>query len=870
METNIQLLSEWKNSTRKIFWSTILLFFAGVISTIYDYISYAAAIFSMVSGMASSALGSLGRGSLIDMSDFVEWGLSSKGLVIIGYILYIWGLTSFASIQRLEETATQVRKIRTAGIVLAVVVMIDMVFGVLGSIPVLGWFFRLFVFIMTLYCYYKMKNAAGRLMVAEDFNDRAKRGSRNLRFAAVCEIRLMWLPLWTAIIMLLLAVFGIWMFGHSKTIKAAEDTIGFMGFLYGIVVFIISIIAACSIFCAFWWPIMGWYRVMTGAPADPNEHQQETQQEPIAEEPVTDEPVAEPLQEPKDENIVEIEEEEKTSWFEENKKRLFPVGGVVALALVIWGAFSIFSGGKGNDILPVQKPAWEKFVVVLNEDVVLFKEAKTISPKLEVMVEEIDSDVPGRYFKWDDTPNKRGYSSFVYKLYSNRILPVVGEEGEWYKVAVSDDEIGFIDCYVQKTYCREVKPEPITPELLNELRSYKGSDAWFGLQTEGRYKDICFISSNNEFGGSWLDLAVLHNGVIINPLTKHIMISSSEEDGPLFEVNYNEAYEMSILTCGKQLQGGDGWLDAQLIIQEAKNGVLNLDNFFESIPTSQSSIQEVSYYFPEIDKDHLVTFIQDVSGSHSSANIDAVEDKKEFTGYTFFADKLDDMVGLYAEADGDRRCTDITGERIDVLDQDDYDGDGEPEALVYVWGGGNSIEPPFIVYFDKETQEFKKALGFEDASDQPLIKVEKWKGKPSFRVDIGLRKDRYVYENHEVKLVERIAPNVGKVLSTITVSQLFGSSEEMEEKTANIDIDGNGEKDNVLFMHDTSHLLMWGKQMMLKDMSSSYWCLPDGLNDIGVVGEKFAFIKPDEGDIPNLLVDDAWFYKWTAEGYVRQ
>ena len=205
-----------------------------------------------------------------------------------------------------------------------------------------------------------------------------------------------------------------------------------------------------------------------------------------------------------------------------------------------------------------------------------------------------------------------------------------------------------------------------------------------------------------------------------------------------------------------------------------------------------------------------------------------------------------------------------------MLDQDDYDGDGEPEALVYVWGGGNSIEPPFIVYFDKETQEFKKALGFEDASDQPLIKVEKWKGKPSFRVDIGLRKDRYVYENHEVKLVERIAPNVGKVLSTITVSQLFGSSEEMEEKTANIDIDGNGEKDNVLFMHDTSHLLMWGKQMMLKDMSSSYWCLPDGLNDIGVVGEKFAFIKPDEGDIPNLLVDDAWFYKWTAEGYVRQ
>ncbi|MBP5277766.1 MAG: hypothetical protein J6Z18_04670 [Prevotella sp.] len=144
--------------------------------------------------------------------------------------------------------------------------------------------------------------------------------------------------------------------------------------------------------------------------------------------------------------------------------------------------------------------------------------------------------------------------------------------------------------------------------------------------------------------------------------------------------------------------------------------------------------------------------------------------------------------------------------RSDVLDQDDYDGDGEREALVYVWRGGNAIEPPFIVYFDKETQEFKKALGFEDASDQPLINIEKWKGKPSFRVDIGLRKDRYVYENHEVKLAERIAPDLGEVISTITVKQVFGSSEEYEEKTANLDIDGYEGKEQLLFMHDTSYL----------------------------------------------------------------
>lgn len=864
MNCNNQLISEWKSSTKKIFWSTILLFFAGIISTIYDYVSYAVTIFSMVSGMASSALGSLGRGSVIDMSDFVEWGLSSKGLVIIGYILYIWGLTSFASIQRLEETSTQVRKIRTAGIILAIVVLIDMVFGVLGSIPVLGWFFRLFVFIMTLYCYYKMKNAAGKLMVAEDFNDRAKRGSRNLRFAAVCEIRLMWLPLWTAIIMLILAVFGIWMFGHSKNIQAAEDVIKFMGGMYGFVVFIVCIIAACSMFCAFWWPIMGWYRVMTGGPADANDNKLEIQQEPVE-----DEPIAEPLQESKAERLPEIEEEKKTPWLEENKKWLLPVGGVVALALLIWGAISIFGHtGKGNDLLPVQKPAWEKFVVVLNDEVAVFKEAKTISPQLQIMQENLDSDAAAQYFKWSDDSDKRGYSSSNYLLSRNKILPVVGEEGEWYKVVVSDDELGFLDCYVQKTYCREVKPDPITPELLQNLRSYNWSEASFGLQTEGKFKNLCFISSFDEMDGCWLDIAVLYDGVLINPLTKHITAYANEV-GELYEISSDNESEMSSLNYNSQLQGAGGWLDAQLIVQKAKSGELDLERFFESIPTSQSPIQKVSYYFPEINKDVLFTFIHNVSGNQSSTSIDGVEDKG-FTGFTYVIDSGEYGYELFAEANGERKTTGISGAQVNILDQADYDGDGEQEAVVYEWGGGNTIEPPYIVYFDRETQEFKKAIGFNDASESPEVKVEKWKDRPSFRVDIGLRKDRYVYEDHSVVLAECIVPNVGEVISTITVDQLFGKSEEPEEKTAHIDIDGDGEKDKVLFMHDTSHFLDWGKRMMLKDMSGSYWCLPDGHDNIGVTGSKFAFIKPDEGDVPNLLTDDAWFYKWIDGKYVLQ
>jgi hypothetical protein len=177
------------------------------------------------------------------------------------------------------------------------------------------------------------------------------------------------------------------------------------------------------------------------------------------------------------------------------------------------------------------------------------------------------------------------------------------------------------------------------------------------------------------------------------------------------------------------------------------------------------------------------------------------------------------------------------------------------------------------VYFDKETQEFKKALGFEDASDQPLINIEKWKGKPSFRVDIGLRKDRYVYENHEVKLAERIAPDLGEVISTITVKQVFGSSEEYEEKTANLDIDGYEGKEQLLFMHDTSHFLGWGKQMQLKRISGSNngWTFPKSEDEeFQMIGSKFTFLKSDNLVMPDILCDDAWLYKWVDESYVMQ
>lgn len=511
---------------------------------------------------------------------------------------------------------------------------------------------------------------------------------------------------------------------------------------------------------------------------------------------------------------------------QKNNKWLYAIGGIAVLALIAWGSILFWGqNNKGNKLLPVQEPEYEKFVIITSDEVLVFKEATGTSAKLEIMNENLDSDVASHYFKWDDTANKRGYSSHVYMLSRDRILPMIDEKDGWCKVIVSEEGMGLINGYVNKSLCREIQPTPITAEILQNLKSYNWHEATFTLETDGKYKNICFISVQSEMEGEWCDAAVLYDGVLINPLTKRA---------------------------------------STLVGTGTDTGLL-----FENMVTSLSPIEEVSYYFPEIDKEHLFTFIQDVSGSQSSADIEGVEDK--FSGFAYLVERGEYGFELFAEIADDKRTTSITGEKIVILDQADYDGDGEREALVYEWGGGNSIEPPFIIYFDKEADEFKKSTGFNDAIEDPDIKVEEWKGHISFRIDVGLRKDRYIYENHSISLAESIAPDIGEICASITTSQLFGDSEETEEKTAHIDIDCDGEKDNIVFIHDSSHSMDWGKCMILKDMSTSYFCLPDiGREHLGVRGYKFSFLKSTSQSMPDILCDDAWLYKWNDGNYVLQ
>lgn len=255
-----------------------------------------------------------------------------------------------------------------------------------------------------------------------------------------------------------------------------------------------------------------------------------------------------------------------------------------------------------------------------------------------------------------------------------------------------------------------------------------------------------------------------------------------------------------------------------------------------------------------------------------------VEETVGLSGFTYdvegFYDSMVESTWYYLNAvtpTGEKVNTEVSSGavKLSLLAQGDYDRDGEWEAIVYEWGGGNAVEPPYLVYYDKNEEVFKKVEGFEYICEDPEIKVEEWNGHTTFVVTVGLRRDRYVYNNHSLSIAERIVPELGTRVATISLGQLFKTDDVDMNRSIDIDIDGDGATEKLIFHHDASHALGWGKSMLLVKIEADDWSLPEDEDEsLGVSGNTFTFLGLRDGVVPDILCDDAWLYRWNGEKYV--
>lgn len=337
MEQNIA----WKESTQKIFWGVIVIAVAGIISILYDYVSYGVSIFEFLAKYMPTKNNGMGA----FFTSIHTLGFLAKLAVVVGYVFYLLGLTQFAAMQTNADATTNILKVRSAVIILICCFAAGAIFGILFSIPFIGTLISLVVWVATLVAYFKMRNAFQVLMTSPAFSPASQKGAKKLHYAAVCNIRLMLMPIVVALIFGLLALLAV------GVLKGGSDPTAFL-YIGGFVGVAAIICALVFTFFAFIYPFIGWYQIMNGGPGDANLSEASATEQPIAAIASTDDQI-QAIKEKSQKALASAQAfltpklESAKEWCIANKKKLGMGAGAVAVVALICWLISLIGSGKG-------------------------------------------------------------------------------------------------------------------------------------------------------------------------------------------------------------------------------------------------------------------------------------------------------------------------------------------------------------------------------------------------------------------------------------------------------------------------------------------------------------------------------------------
>lgn len=228
---------------------------------------------------------------------------------------------------------------------------------------------------------------------------------------------------------------------------------------------------------------------------------------------------------------------------------------------------------------------------------------------------------------------------------------------------------------------------------------------------------------------------------------------------------------------------------------------------------------------------------------------------------------------FYANTSGEAIPTGITayGLSATILDQHDYDDDGNIEALVLVNGGGNIHEPyPFVIYYDQDTKTFKQTEEFE----MPDGTVEEIDGQWVFIQRKGLRQTNYIFENHEVKVAEETVQSFGLADRKYLLSVMYNNDEE-GDKAIVYDLDDDGKDERLLVHRGFSHAEGYGEYMSLEEIK---WKSGKTLKSVvirndypvwnyTIYGAEIAFLQSKTNGMHDILTDDIHYHRWNGSTY---
>lgn len=264
------------------------------------------------------------------------------------------------------------------------------------------------------------------------------------------------------------------------------------------------------------------------------------------------------------------------------------------VALIALCLLSSCKQEKKESLMALPAPQWQKFVMVNEEDgVPLFKEADERSPRLLCWTEDLESDMIDVQFKWDDEPKPAdNYIPREEDLYLGTILPVIGEEGDFYKVSIRNEWRHADEAYVPKAAVTDMETAPITPEVL-EGQAY----AKIFAVGEGDLKGLCLISFLGDMDAVALEVGELNDNYVAVAAPVSIYANFWEEQQGVELLSSGEFYELKYgpqqaLNIEAPEYGGMRLFDATKLSEE------QVAEVYQIAKSVQPELVKYYYYFP--------------------------------------------------------------------------------------------------------------------------------------------------------------------------------------------------------------------------------------------------------------------------------
>lgn len=570
----------------------------------------------------------------------------------------------------------------------------------------------------------------------------------------------------------------------------------------------------------------------------------------VAEQVTAPQPPAPQVLQPQIEATATYDENETYVEVENDYKLYYIIGGVVAAVLLAVGGWWFYNNrSSDNNPLGVQKPKWEKFVMVNAEGVMLFKEANSTSPNLKSAVDCVDCDMPQEELLWSGEKAPRGYNVDDYGVEMNSVYPVIDESEDWYKVYIGTGTIR--EAYLQKKYTEEVKPEPITKEIIDKVKN----EDWIThrLVEKGEFANLYLERGFDEMGdGEYVIVGVLTEGCIVIPDQCRFRPTKSDVvESEMKNTSTDAECQWWQFTCSEKYWKSsdvesDGIFDVNLLEDnDIRKIVMALR------PSSGDTESQVWYYFPSVAPDRFIEFRY----SFSPSAADVPEGQSSVSEYRV------DGETLIATIAGEDRELKLELGNTELYGYKDLDGDGSMEAVVSHFmssANGEPVDCPYVVYYDAETDQLKK-------TDEMALTC-----KPTFEGDgdkivivqrEGLRMVSYSYEAGKLKTEKDQVKSFGNVLSTVEMSNVFADAE-YGEKSVSLNFDDEDNDEETLTFSREEGGYYHGLKMTLQSVSFA----SGESKSINITADKFQILKETTNDMPDIIGDN-YLYRWDGSRY---